>query len=276
MPERSSECSGDAQRGEDSGQGFVRCDRQQPFPLPPNLADPIPEGDPVWFVVETVKQMDLSPFRLRYRSDGRGRAAFDPEMMVALVVYSCMMGERSTRRMERLRVRDVAFRFLCGGRAPDHTTIARFRKDNAAHLERLFKEDPRLRAPAGMVGKSFASVDGTRIGASASMDKNRPLEHFKRWLRECDEAEAAEDAQREKKEARKRKEKESGEKMGGRKPGSPERVRAEMEKEIHCIRPESFPSLQQGQSIASIARGRVTLKVKSSGATSSARAFTVL
>ena len=175
------------------GQNFIKCERDQQFLLPPSLSDLIPKGDPVWFVEQTVRDMDLVPFRLRYRMDGKGRAAFDPEVMVGLLVYSYMMGERSTRMIERLCVRDSAFRFLVGARIPDHTTIARFRKNNASGLEHLFAEILQIAAGLGMVNPTFAAVDGTKIQANASIDKNRSLEDFRRWLRECDEVDAAED-----------------------------------------------------------------------------------
>lgn len=212
------------------GQNFIRCDREQPFLFPPDLADLIPEGDPVWFVAETVAQMDLSPFRLRYRLDGRGRAAFDPEMMVSLAVYSYMMSERSTRRIERLCLRDAAFRFLCGARPPDHTTTARFRKDNAAHLERLFSEVLRLCAGVGMVSQAFAAVDGTKIAANASIDRNRSLEQFRQWLRECDEVDAAED------------EFYGPDRLGGEQPESlntPEKIRKAVREEFERRRAEA-------------------------------------
>jgi len=175
------------------GQNFIKCERDQSFLLPPRLADLIPDNDPVWFVEQAVRDMDLAPFKLRYRLDGRGRAAFDPEMMVSLLVYAYMMGERSTRRMENLCLRDAAFRYLCGARVPDHSTISRFRKDNSANLEHLFDEILGVSAALGMVSTAFAAVDGTKIQANASIDRNRPLEDFKRWLRECDELDAAED-----------------------------------------------------------------------------------
>ena len=63
-----------------------------------------------------------------YRADGQGRAAHDPAMMVALLLYAYAIGERSSRRIERRCVEDVAVRVICANQAPDHTTIARFRQ----------------------------------------------------------------------------------------------------------------------------------------------------
>src|ERR1051326_9244473 len=63
----------------------------------------------------------------RYRADGHGRAAFDPEMMVALLLYGYCQGERSSRVIEKRCVRDVGYRVITGGLHPDHASIARFR-----------------------------------------------------------------------------------------------------------------------------------------------------
>jgi transposase len=86
------------------------------------------EGHLAWFVIDAVAAFDLSGFYAAYRADGHGRPAHDPAMMVALLVYGYAIGERSSRRLERRCVEDVATRVICANQAPDHTTIARFRQ----------------------------------------------------------------------------------------------------------------------------------------------------
>ena len=86
-----------------------------------------------------------------YRDDGWGRAAHDPAMMVALLVYAYAIGERSSRRIERRCIEDVAFRVITANQAPDHTTIARFRQRHEAALGELFGEVLALCAEAGLV-----------------------------------------------------------------------------------------------------------------------------
>jgi transposase len=78
-------------------QNFLECDREQVFLLPLDPRDWLPEGHLVWFVLESVGEMDLSAFYASYRLDGWGRAAFDPSMMVALLLYAYVRGERSSR-----------------------------------------------------------------------------------------------------------------------------------------------------------------------------------
>lgn len=67
-------------------QNFLDCDREQAFLLPPSLRDWLPEDHLAWFVIESVARMDLAAFYNAYRADGHGRAAYEPSMMVALVL----------------------------------------------------------------------------------------------------------------------------------------------------------------------------------------------
>jgi transposase len=109
-------------------------DRDQQFLLPVDMRDWLSDGHLVWFVLDVVGQFDLDGFRARHRLGGVGREAYDPGMLLALLIYAYAVGERSSRQVERLCGTDVAFRVLCAQDAPDHTTIARFRK---AHVERF-------------------------------------------------------------------------------------------------------------------------------------------
>src|SRR5215210_1104446 len=106
------------------GQNFIAADREQVLLMPPSVREWLPAGHLAWFVLDAVAEMDLVEFYGAYRADGRGRPAHDPAMMVALVLYAYAVGERSTRKIERRSVEDVAFRVIAANQAPDHATIA--------------------------------------------------------------------------------------------------------------------------------------------------------
>src|SRR5919106_6372590 len=144
-------------------QNFVACDREQELLLPPSLRDWLPEGHLAWFVIDAVAAFDLSGFYVAYRADGHGRAARDPAMMVTLLLYGYALGERSSRRLERRCVEDVAARVICANQAPDHATIARFRQRHETALAGLFGDVLVLCAEAGLVGVGVIAVDGTKI-----------------------------------------------------------------------------------------------------------------
>ena len=155
---------------------FVVAERDQRFLLPPDMRDWLPEDHLAWFVIDVVDQFDLCRFRESYRADGHGRAAYDPAMMVALLLYAYCIGVRSSRVIERRCVEDVAFRVLAGNHRPDHVTIARFRRRHEVALAEVFVDSLRLCADAGLVSLGTVFLDGTKIEANASKDASRTLD----------------------------------------------------------------------------------------------------
>jgi transposase len=145
-------------------------------------------------VLETVGERDLVDFYRAYRLDGHGRAAHDPEMMVALPVCAYAVGVRSSRGIERRCREDVAFRLIAVNQTPDHATIARFRVRHERAIGDLFAEVLRLCAKAGLVKVGIVAVDGTKIAAAATHHQNRSYEQIaQEILKEAAETDAAED-----------------------------------------------------------------------------------
>jgi transposase len=149
-------------------QNFLACDREQELLLPPSLREWLPEDHLAWFVIDAVAEMDLAAFFASYRADGHGRAAHDPAMMVALLLYAYATGERSSRGIERRCIEDVATRVICANQRPDHTTIARFRQRHETALAALFGDVLVLCAEAGLVKVGVIAIDGTKVHANAS------------------------------------------------------------------------------------------------------------
>jgi transposase len=177
-------------------QNFIGCDREQELLLPPNLKDWLPQDHLAWFVLGAAEEMDLSAFYGAYRGDGHGRAAHEPAMMVALLLYAYCKGQRSSRVIERECVEDVAYRVIAANQRPDHTTIARFRQRHEDALAALFGEVLSLCAQAGLVGVSVVAVDGTKVHANASQHSNRDYEQIAREiLAEAAETDRLEDEQ---------------------------------------------------------------------------------
>jgi transposase len=177
-------------------QNFLACDREQELLLPPSLREWLPEDHLAWFVIDAVVEMDLTAFFASYRADGHGRAAHDPAMMVALLLYAYAIGERSSRGIERRCVEDVATRVICANQRPDHTTIARFRQRHESALAGVFGEVLALCAEAGLVRVGVVAIDGTKVHANASQHATRSYEDIAREiLAEADAVDAQEDEQ---------------------------------------------------------------------------------
>jgi transposase len=175
-------------------QNFLACDREQTFLMPPDVREWLPEGHLAWFVIDAVARMELAAFYGAYRQDGHGRAAFDPAMMVALLLYAYAIGERSSRHIERRCIEDVATRVICANQAPDHTTISRFRQRHETALAGLFGEVLALCAEAGLVQVGVIAIDGTKVHANASERATRDYEQIAREiLAEADAVDREED-----------------------------------------------------------------------------------
>ena len=177
-------------------QNFIACDREQELLLPPSLREWLPEDHFAWFVIDAVEAMDLTAFLAAYRADGWGRAAHDPAMMVALLLYAYAIGERSSRRIERRCQEDVAVRVITANHAPDHTTIARFRQRHEVALGALFGKVLALCAEAGIVQVEVVAIDGTKVHANASQHATRDYEQIAREiLEQADAVDRDEDEQ---------------------------------------------------------------------------------
>jgi transposase len=165
-------------------QNFIECGREQVFLMPPDLRDWLPEGHLAWFVLDAVGEMDLSAFYGAYRADGHGRAAYEPSMMVALLLYAYARGVRSSRAIERACEEDIAYRVLAANQKPDHATLARFVERHEGALAGLFSEVLGLCAEAGLVRAGVIAIDGTKIAANASRDADRDYEQIAREILE--------------------------------------------------------------------------------------------
>jgi len=144
---------------------------EQPHLLPPAPQDWLSEDHLAYAVRDVVQQLDLSAFYTGYSPDGRGAPAFDPELLVSLLLYAWCNHVYSSRKIARLCRDDLGGRFLAAGQTPDHRCINEFRLRHGAALQALFLESVRLCQEAGMVSLVHLAVDGTKLAANASKHK---------------------------------------------------------------------------------------------------------
>ncbi len=162
--------------------------------LPPDLTDWVPDDHVVWSILGAVDRMDLGAFYGAYRENGQGRAAYEPSMMVALLLHAYARGNRSSRGIERACREDVTYKVITAMRVPDHSTIAEFRRRHERALGELFSEVLALCEEAGLVEVGVISIDGTKIRANASRGANRTYEKLVAdILKEAEETDRWED-----------------------------------------------------------------------------------
>lgn len=149
---------------------------EQTLLLPPSPVDWLPENHLVFFLLDLAAELDLEPIHAVYRQkDPRGEKAYDPRMMVVLLLYAYCVGLPSSRKIEKACWEDAAFRVLTGNQQPDHSRISDFRRQHLAALAGLFVQVLRLCQKAGLVSLGQVALDGTKVKANAS--KHKAMSH---------------------------------------------------------------------------------------------------
>jgi transposase len=155
------------------GQTFHSYEPDQAHLFPPSPRDWMPEGHLAFFISETVEELDLGPFyaKFRRRPNDRGNLAYEPRMLLKVLIYSYSVGLFSSRKIAAGIDDLVALRYLAGGNRPGHRTVARFRRDYAEQFAEVFRQIVRVAQQAGLVDLGTLAIDGSRVKANASKHK---------------------------------------------------------------------------------------------------------
>jgi transposase len=139
--------------------------------LPPSMRAWLPEDHLVYFLLDVVRELDLSAIYASYNGAQGGQPPFDPRMMTGLLLYAYCVGKASSRKIEKATYEEVPFRVLTADQHPDHDTIAEFRRRHIQALSGLFLQVLRLCRQAGLVRLGHVALDGTKMRANASKHK---------------------------------------------------------------------------------------------------------
>lgn len=147
---------------------LVNIDHDTPLLLPPDLRDWLRPDHLVHFIMDAVRQVDLSSAKVNTR--GTGSEQYPPSMMMGLLIFCYATGNFSSRKIENLTHENVAVRYLCADTHPDHDSICTFRRENKALFKSLFHQvlEMAARSKVLQVGEITLSLDGTKIFANAS------------------------------------------------------------------------------------------------------------
>jgi len=131
----------------------------------------LPEGDLVFFLLDTVSKLDLSRLYALYEEETRGAPPFEPAMMVCLLLYAYCVGVFSSRKIAQACERNLAFIAIVGTERPDFRTISDFRKLHLDAFREVFVQVLRIAGEAGMVKLGNVATDGTKLQGNASRHK---------------------------------------------------------------------------------------------------------
>ncbi len=178
-------------------------DRRQPVLLPSCLDDYVSDENPARLIDVFVDELDLGGLGFEIVPAATGRPAYHPAMLLKLYIYGYLNRVQSSRRLEREAQRNVELMWLTGKLAPDHKTIANFRKDNGAAIQAACAHFIVLCRQIGLFTQAVAAVDGSKFKAVNTRDKNftpaklkkrieQVAEHIAGYLQELDTADRLE------------------------------------------------------------------------------------
>jgi transposase len=164
-------------------------DRGQSTFFPECLEDWICEDNPVRVIDVFVDKLDLTELRfVGVDPEVTGRPSYHPSILLKLYIYGYLNRVQSSRRLEREAGRNVEVMWLTGRLAPDHKTIADFRKNNGAAIRKVCVQFVALCREIGLLTKTSVAIDGSKFKAVNNRDKNFTRAKMERRLAQIEES----------------------------------------------------------------------------------------
>ena len=155
---------------------YKTCDYSQRVMIPISLDDQLVPGT-LEFAIHTLVEtrMDTSIFDVHYRNDEVGRSAYDPKVLLKIILFGYSRGLISSRQIERACRENVIFMALTCGQQPDHSTIAAFVSTMKDEILPLFRDVLMVCEESSLLGGTFFALDGCKIPSNASNVKGGPF-----------------------------------------------------------------------------------------------------
>ena len=164
-------------------------DREQSTLFPECLEDWIDENNPVRVIDVFVDELDLAELRFDgVAPETTGRPGYHPSVLLKLYIYGYLNRVQSSRRLEREALRNVEVMWLTGRLAPDHKTIADFRKDNGGAIRQVCARFIELCRAIGLLTEASVAIDGSKFKAVNNRDKNFTRAKMDRRMAQIEES----------------------------------------------------------------------------------------
>jgi transposase len=164
-------------------------DRAQSTLLPESLDDWVDESNPVRVIDAFVDALNLAELGFdRVKPAVTGRPSYHPSCLLKLYIYGYLNRVQSSRRLEREAGRNVEVMWLLGRLAPDHKTIADFRRDNGGAIKKVCARFVELCRRMGLLLKASVAIDGSKFKAVNNRDKNFTSAKIERRRKQLEES----------------------------------------------------------------------------------------
>jgi transposase len=164
-------------------------DRGQSTLFPECVADWIGEDNPVRVIDVFVEELDLAELGFGgVDPEVTGRPSYHPAVLLKLYIYGYLNRVQSSRRLEREAGRNVEVMWLTGRLAPDHKTIADFRKDNGGAIRQVCARFVALCRAMGLLTQASVAIDGSKFKAVNNRDRNFTRAKMERRMAQIEES----------------------------------------------------------------------------------------
>jgi transposase len=160
---------------------YKRYDYKQSLMIPVSFEEQLIPGT-LEFAIHTLveRRMDLSVFDDNYQNDDTGRSAYDPKVLLKVVLLGYSRGLISSRQVERACCENVLFMALSCNQRPDHSTIAAFVSSMKNQIKPLFTDILLVCDQEGLLGGSFFAIDGCKMASNASKQWSGKIKDLKK------------------------------------------------------------------------------------------------
>jgi transposase len=163
--------------------------RSQSTLFPEYLEDWVGEDNPVRVIDVFVDELDLGDLGFeRAARPASGRPAYHPAVLLKLYIYGYLNRVQSSRRLEREAGRNIEVMWLTGRLAPDHKTIADFRKDNGRAIRKVCSQFVSLCRQLGLFAEASVAIDGSKFKAVNNRDRNFTRAKMQRRMAQIEES----------------------------------------------------------------------------------------
>lgn len=138
------------------------------------------------FIIDN--RLDLSVFDHKYKNDENGRPAYDPALLLKIVLLAYSRGETSSRRIEALCCENVLFMAIAADTRPHYTTIANFISSSPEEITKLFSQVLLICDEQGLIGKEMFAIDGCKLPSNASKEWSGTKVNLRKKSKKIDRA----------------------------------------------------------------------------------------